>query len=82
MKQHGTTKEEVFVEFNKRITNAWKDMNQECLSPTAVPMALLDRVMNLARFMNLVYKDEDGYVNAKTQTKDFITSLFVEGFPI
>ncbi|KAM7486349.1 hypothetical protein LguiA_002358 [Lonicera macranthoides] len=61
MKQHSVTKEEVFVEFNRRITNAWKDMNQECISPTAMPMALLERVLNLAHVINLMYKDEDGF---------------------
>ncbi|KAM7490765.1 hypothetical protein LguiA_033686 [Lonicera macranthoides] len=47
MKQHTVTKEVAFVEFNKRISNAWKDMNQESFHPTAVPMALLERVLNL-----------------------------------
>ncbi|KAM7486317.1 hypothetical protein LguiA_002326 [Lonicera macranthoides] len=82
MKQHEVTKEETFAEFNRRITNAWKDMNQECLGTTAVPMALLDRVLNLARVINLVYKDEDGYTHAKTRVKNFITSLLIESVPI
>ncbi|KAM7486335.1 hypothetical protein LguiA_002344 [Lonicera macranthoides] len=82
MKQHSVTKEETFIEFNKRITNAWKDMNQECISPTAVPMALLERVLNLARVINLVYKDEDGYTHAKTRIKNFVTSLLIESVPI
>ncbi|KAM7486328.1 hypothetical protein LguiA_002337 [Lonicera macranthoides] len=82
MKHHSITKEETFAEFNRRITNAWKDMNQECLSPTVVPMALLERVLNLARVINLVYKDEDGYTHAKTRVKNFITSLLIESVPI
>lgn len=82
MKQHSVTKEEAFAEFNRRISNAWKDMNQECLGPTAVPMALLERVLNLARVINLVYKDEDGYTHAKTRVKNFVTSLLIESVPI
>ncbi|KAM7486312.1 hypothetical protein LguiA_002321 [Lonicera macranthoides] len=82
MKQHSVTKEEAYVEFNKRITNAWKDMNQECLGPTAMLMSLLERVLNLARVINLLYKDEDGYTNAKTRVKNFITSLLIECVPI
>ncbi|KAM7493632.1 hypothetical protein LguiB_028241 [Lonicera macranthoides] len=36
-------------------------MNQECLRLTAMPMALLEQVLNLARVINLMYyKDEDG----------------------
>ncbi|KAM7486333.1 hypothetical protein LguiA_002342 [Lonicera macranthoides] len=82
MKQHSVTKEEAFVEFNRRITNAWKDMNQECLGSTAVPMALLERVLNLARVINIMYKDEDVYKNARTRVKNFITSLLIENVPI
>ncbi|KAM7490781.1 hypothetical protein LguiA_033702 [Lonicera macranthoides] len=68
MKQHTVTKEAAFDEFNKRISNAWKDMNQECLRPTVVPMAMLERVLNLARVINILYKDEDGYTHAKTRS--------------
>ena len=83
MKQHSaTTKEVAFVEFNKRISNAWKDINQECLHPTAVTMALLERVLNLARIINLVYEDEDGYTHAKIRVKNFVTALLIESVPI
>ncbi|KAM7493650.1 hypothetical protein LguiB_028259 [Lonicera macranthoides] len=82
MKQHTATKEVAFVEFNKRISNAWKDMNQECLHPTAVPMALLERVLNLARVINILYKDEDGFTHAKTRVKNFVTALLIESVPI
>ncbi|KAM7490779.1 hypothetical protein LguiA_033700 [Lonicera macranthoides] len=78
MKQHTVTKEVAFVEFNKRISNAWKDMNQECLHPTDVPMAMLERVLNLARVINILYKDEDGYTHAKTRVKNFVTALLIE----
>nr|BBE38103.1 beta-cubebene synthase [Aralia elata] len=82
MKQHGVTKQEVYAEFQKQITNAWKDMNQECLRPTAVAMPLLTRIFNLARVINLLYDGEDWYTNSKTRTKDFITSVLVDPVPI
>ncbi|CAL5404078.1 unnamed protein product [Camellia sinensis] len=63
-------KEEALVELKKRVTNAWKDINQECLRPTAVPMPLLLRVVNLARVINVLYKDEDGYTHSGTKLKD------------
>ncbi|CAL5406940.1 unnamed protein product [Camellia sinensis] len=56
---------------HKRVTNAWKDINQECLRPTAVPMPLLLRVVNLARVINVLYKDEDGYTHSGTKLKGF-----------
>ncbi|KAK3040259.1 hypothetical protein RJ639_028174, partial [Escallonia herrerae] len=82
MKQHGASKEESYAELQKQVTNAWKDINQECLRPTAVPMPLLTRVVNLARVINLLYKDEDGYLNSKTFVKELITSVLVDPVPI
>ncbi|CAK9142772.1 unnamed protein product [Ilex paraguariensis] len=54
MKQHGASKQEAYAEFDKQVTNAWKDINQECLHPTAVPISFLMRVLNLARVINLL----------------------------
>jgi len=64
MKQHGATEEEAINEFRKEITDAWKDINEECLYPTIVPMPLVTRILNLARVIDVVYKGEDGYVHA------------------
>jgi len=38
MKQRDATEAEVINEFQKEITDAWKDINQECHHPTIVPM--------------------------------------------
>ncbi|KAI8552712.1 hypothetical protein RHMOL_Rhmol06G0288000 [Rhododendron molle] len=81
MKQHGVAEEEVYVEFKQRITNAWKDMNAECLRPTAVPMPLLARVLNLARVINLIYTGEDGYTNSGKRLKQCITSVLIDSVP-
>ncbi|GFS42113.1 terpenoid cyclases/Protein prenyltransferases superfamily protein [Actinidia rufa] len=82
MKQHGTTEEEAIVELYKQVTNAWKDMNAECLFPTKVPMPLLVRVLNLARVIYVLYKDEDGYTHSRTKVKKFVTSVLVDFVPI
>ncbi|CAL5342397.1 unnamed protein product [Camellia sinensis] len=81
MKQYGASEEEVLVEFRKRVTNAWKDINQECLHPTVVPMPLLLRVVNLARVMDVLYKDEDGYTHSGTKLKGFVTSVLIDSVP-
>ncbi|KAF5948759.1 hypothetical protein HYC85_014716 [Camellia sinensis] len=75
MKQHGATEEEVLVEFRKLVTNAWKDINAAYLRPTAVPMPLLLRVVNLTRMIHVIYKDEDGYTHSGTRLKAFVTSV-------
>ncbi|XP_034681286.1 valencene synthase-like [Vitis riparia] len=48
MKQHGVSEEQVYSQFYKQVENAWLDINQECLKPTAVPMPPLTRVVNLS----------------------------------
>ncbi|KAH7861584.1 hypothetical protein Vadar_028030 [Vaccinium darrowii] len=83
MKQYGATKEEAIDEIEKRVTNAWKDINSECLRPTAVPMPLLLRVLNLARTFHVVYKDgADSYTRSGTKFKEFVTSVLVDAVPI
>ncbi|XP_031099079.1 (-)-germacrene D synthase-like isoform X2 [Ipomoea triloba] len=78
MKQYGKSKEETYNEFQTRVSNAWNDINQECLNPTAFPMPILIRVVNLARVMDLLYKDEDTYTHSATETKDIITSVLID----
>ena len=81
-KRHETTEEEAIVELYKQVTYAWKDMNAECLCPTKVPMPLLVRVLNLARAINVLYKDEDGYTHSGTKVKKFVTSVLIDFVPI
>uniref|UniRef100_A0A2N9I731 Uncharacterized protein n=1 Tax=Fagus sylvatica TaxID=28930 RepID=A0A2N9I731_FAGSY len=78
MAQNGATEEEATNELCKQVRDAWKDINEECLYPTTVPMPLLTRILNLARVMDVVYKDEDGYTNAGTVLKDFVASMLID----
>jgi hypothetical protein len=80
--QNGATEEEAINEFRKEIADVWNDINKEFLYPTAVPMPLLTRILNFARVMDVLYKDEDGYVHAGTVVKDFVASLLVDPVPL
>lgn len=82
MKEHGGTKEEIVAEFYKRVENAWKDINKECLRPTAVPMLIVIRVLNLTRILDVVYKEVDGYSHPEKVLKDHVISLFVNPIAI
>ncbi|KAG6714134.1 hypothetical protein I3842_05G188000 [Carya illinoinensis] len=81
MKQHGVSKHEAEEEFKKQIDDAWKDINSEFLKPTQVSKHFLDRVLNLARVMDVVYKDDDAYTNVTQVIVDGITSLLVDPVP-
>ncbi|KAJ4945401.1 hypothetical protein NE237_014246 [Protea cynaroides] len=78
MKEYSVTEEEACDEFNKRIENAWKDLNQGCIKPITVPMPFLMRIVNLTRMMDVIYKHEDGYTNASSVLKEYITLLFID----
>ncbi|CAN6576178.1 unnamed protein product [Malus baccata var. baccata] len=78
MKKYGTTEEEAIIELQRQVNNTWKDVNEACLQPTAVPMPQLIRILNFARVMDVVYKCEDGYTNPEGVLKDFIVSTLVE----
>ena len=54
------------------------DINQECLKPTAVPMPLLTRVLNLSRVMDVIYKEGDGYTHVGKVMEDNIGSVLID----
>ncbi|KAJ9676254.1 hypothetical protein PVL29_024989 [Vitis rotundifolia] len=78
MKQCGVSEEQAHKEFHNQIVNAWMDINQECLKPTAVPMPLLTRVLNLSRVMDVIYKEGDGYTHVGKVMKDNIGSVLID----
>ena len=79
MKQQRVSEGEVIKLFREKVFNAWKDVNQEFLKPTAVPIQILTRILNLSRVMDVIYKDDDGYTNSHV-IKHYIDSLLLDPF--
>ncbi|XP_060672679.1 alpha-copaene synthase-like [Ziziphus jujuba] len=77
MEQHGVEAEEAYKMLHQEIENAWKDINQELMKPTAVATPVLDCVLNLARMSDVSYKDGDSYTNPHL-IKDTISLLLVD----
>ncbi|KAJ8753359.1 hypothetical protein K2173_019758 [Erythroxylum novogranatense] len=78
LKQYGgASKEEAIEYFRHEIVNAWKDINEQCLKPTPVPRFFLERILNLARVIDAIYKDDDAYTNSYL-VRDVIASVLVE----
>jgi len=75
MNEYGVKKEEAYMEIRKIIENRWKDLNRECLKPTAVPRVLLMSMLNLARKCEFVYKDEDAYTVSKNNLSNLVITL-------
>ncbi|KAL4619167.1 hypothetical protein ACB092_06G060100 [Castanea dentata] len=82
MKQHGVSEQVVHDEFNRQVANAWKDINEECIRPTIVPMPLLMRVLNLARVIDVIYKEGDGYTHVGKEMKDNVASVLIDPIPL
>ncbi|TYI42271.1 hypothetical protein ES332_A01G086900v1 [Gossypium tomentosum] len=83
MKQHGVSEEKAYEELKKLIDSAWKDINQELLfKPARAPFPVLTCVLNLARVMDFLYKEGDGYTHVGNVTKAGITSLVIDPVPI
>ncbi|CAJ1978688.1 unnamed protein product [Sphenostylis stenocarpa] len=82
MKQHNTSRQNAIKELLKLIESAWKDINEQCLNPTQLPIAFLMRVLNLTRMMDVLYKDEDSYTHSGGIMKDYIKALLVNNIPI
>ncbi|XP_050247222.1 sesquiterpene synthase 2-like [Quercus robur] len=82
MKQHGVSEQVVHDELNRQVANAWKDINEECIRPTVVPMSLLMRDLNLARVIDVIYKEGDGYTHVGKEMKDNVASVLIDPIPI
>ncbi|XP_022734539.1 (+)-delta-cadinene synthase isozyme A-like [Durio zibethinus] len=82
MKQYGLSEQVAYNEFKKQIKDAWMDINEEFLKPTVVPVAALNRILNLTRVIDLFYKDEDTYTQGGGEAKTTINSLLIDPIPI
>ncbi|KAK1386307.1 Germacrene D synthase [Heracleum sosnowskyi] len=83
IEQYGVPKETAYGALKKHTINAWKDINQECLRPIAIPMPLIQRIFNLSCVTNLLYDEGyDGYTISSTKTKDKIASILIDPIPV
>ncbi|XP_062192109.1 (E)-beta-caryophyllene synthase-like [Phragmites australis] len=76
VKEYGVTIEQATEKLRELIEEAWMDITEECLRQPQ-PLTLLDRAVNLARTMDFLYKDVDGYTESYT-IKDTLDSQYVD----
>nr|QLR06791.1 terpene synthase clade-III-ancestor [synthetic construct] len=82
MKEHNVSIEVAREKIQELIEESWKDFNGEWLNPdNDQPRELLERIFNLTRTMEYMYKQDDAFTNCHN-IKDTIHSLFVEPFAI
>ena len=62
---------------NTPLLSSSLSINGEFLRPTSAPTNVLMRVLNFARVMDLLYKEDDGYTRVGQVTKDGISALLI-----
>uniref|UniRef100_J3LCK2 Terpene synthase n=2 Tax=Oryza brachyantha TaxID=4533 RepID=J3LCK2_ORYBR len=78
MKEHNVSIESACEKIKELIEDTWKDFNDEWLTLGNVQQKqLLERIFNLARTMEFMYKQEDKFTNSHS-LRDRIQSLFIE----
>ncbi|KAL4339763.1 hypothetical protein GQ457_08G008410 [Hibiscus cannabinus] len=83
MKQYGVSKEEAIQEFRKRLGVAWNELNEEFITrPGIVPVQVLKRLVNIARVIDLTYKDGDGFTMSEKVLKHHISNVLIHPIPI
>ncbi|XVE95329.1 hypothetical protein REPUB_Repub02eG0087400 [Reevesia pubescens] len=82
MEQYGVSAQEAYEEFNKHIESSWKDVNECFLKPTEMPAPVLYRSLNLAKVMDVLYREGDGYTHVGKAAKGGITSLLIDPVPL
>lgn len=82
MKQYRVTKEAAFEELKKMVRESYKIMMDEFMTSKAVPRQILVRVVNIARVIDLFYKEGDAFGNPDQKMKDLVASVFLRPFPL
>ncbi|KAF3437664.1 hypothetical protein FNV43_RR20420 [Rhamnella rubrinervis] len=81
MKQFGISEEKACELLRKEVANAWKDMNEAFLRPTEMPKPILMRLLNLARFMDVIYSESDAYSHLGVALTDAVTYFLIDELP-
>ncbi|XP_076886255.1 alpha-isocomene synthase-like [Bidens hawaiensis] len=82
MNEYGVSEQHVYDLFNIKIEEAWKEMNQESLKCKDVAMPVILRVINLARAMDVLYKNKDHFTHVGEELINHIKSLVVDAIVI
>ncbi|CAH8357951.1 unnamed protein product [Eruca vesicaria subsp. sativa] len=82
MKQHGVTKEAAAEVLRKMERENYKIVMEEFVLSKDVPRQILVRAVNIARVIDLFYKEGDGFGHPDQKIEDNITSLFLHPIPL
>nr|QNV69587.1 myrcene synthase [Cinnamomum camphora] len=83
MHETGSSEEVAANHIRDLISDAWKELNAECLKPTSLSKHYVGVAPNSARSGVLMYHhDFDGFASPHSRTNAHITSIFFEPVPL
>ncbi|KVH94561.1 Terpene synthase, metal-binding domain-containing protein [Cynara cardunculus var. scolymus] len=82
MKKYDVTEQDAYDYFNKKVEDAWKDINRESLIIKEVPRPLIMRVINMTRTTNYLYKDGENFTHPGEEFIEHVKSLFIHRMDI
>ncbi|GMI92261.1 hypothetical protein like AT3G14490 [Hibiscus trionum] len=82
MKQHKVSRTEAIRDFQAIIAEGWKEVNEGCMRPTALPMPVVRAALNYHRLLDFAYRDNDEYTFSHSFLKDTITKVLIDPIPI
>ncbi|WOK96262.1 (S)-beta-bisabolene synthase-like [Canna indica] len=82
MEEYGTSAEVACKKLQVLVEDAWKDINKECLNPTAFLIPLLEISLKFTQMLENVYKYIDAYTEATTSMRECINLLLVQSVPL
>ncbi|XP_047309619.1 probable terpene synthase 2 [Impatiens glandulifera] len=77
MHQHDVSEDIAISQLKMKVIDAWKVINSELIRPTKVSRALLTHVVGIARFMEVLYKEGDGYTHPQSKGKEILSYVLV-----
>lgn len=74
MKDHlgGLSKEEAKMHISEKISDAWKQLNKECLNSNPLPPSFTKLCLNAARMVPLMYNYDS---NSPSKLEEYVKSL-------
>ncbi|KAK1291377.1 (S)-beta-bisabolene synthase [Acorus calamus] len=80
--ENGITEKEACLEFQKKIKEAYKIINEELLKQSSIPIKAREPALNMASMMEVIYKVDNTYNKPSGEMKDNIYTLLVHQVPI
>ncbi|KAM0001680.1 putative alpha-isocomene synthase [Helianthus debilis subsp. tardiflorus] len=78
MREHDVSEQQAYDLLNEKVEEDWKEMNLESLRCKDVGRPVIMLVLNLARAMDVLYKNKDHFTHVGEELINHINSLLVD----